>query len=163
MFMNIDTLKNLSVGRKEIAHVCKYTNENYINELVSKGAPKNSEHNSYPLIDFIQWHIDYLKENFDREVERIKSEKPQDNLARKSAELKDLLIREKRGELGRISSFKDAWLNEMLVVNSELDGFPIKAASNLLGIDNIKDMKEKLVDEINKIKTKIAKLKLHTS
>jgi len=156
-------IEKLNIGRKQLAKIYNYS-ENHINLLVKKyGAPKNTGHNSYPLVDFIRWHTNYLDEQHKEGLQKIKSDKPQDVLAIKSAELKDLLIREKRGELVLATDVEDSWLNEIAVINAGLDGMAIKAAPHLLGIKSVKKMKDKLIIEINKVKTKIAKLKLHTA
>lgn len=155
-------IKEVIVSTGELAGLFDVADK-YISQLVLEhGLPKIAK-NKFNLYDCVKWRFGYLNENHKQEVERIRSDKPQDILAIKSAEYKDLLIREKRGELVQASLVGDSWLNEVSVINAELDGFSIKAAPNLLGIKNVKTMTRKLAKEINKVKTKIAKLKLHTA
>lgn len=148
--------------RKELSKILGF-NDKYINELEREyGLPKETW-NKYDINKMIPWLMEYKDTIHKKNIEKIKSDKPQDVLAIKSAEYKDLLIREKRGELVPATAVEDAWVNEISVINAELDSFPIKAAPNLLGVKTVKKMKDKLIIEINKIKTKIAKLKLHTA
>jgi len=159
-------LQELKVTRKAIAELLKYKNENYINELCNDHNAPKSGHDSYPLFEFIQWYIfSYLDGKHRGEVERLKAEKPQDDLARKSAELKELLIQEKKKILINAGAVESAWLNEISVISSYLDSVSIKASSKLLNIADQKTIKEILDKEINELKVKIADLRLdiHTT
>lgn len=143
-----------------MAALLGYKNENSINNLVSKeGAPRLS-HNEYPLFEFIQWHRDYLTKIHQSEIEKIKSEKPQDELARKNAELKDILIKQKSGNLLNAHLVESEWLEKENMIVSNLDGFVIKASSFLIGLTSQSEVQEKLQIEINALKTRIANTKL---
>lgn len=162
MFMSIDELNKINVGRKELAAILDY-HENHINYLVTKeGAPKNEEHNSYSLVGFIKWWKKYFERTKEEEIQRVKNAKPQDQLALNSSRLKELQIKEKEGELVSAADVNDAWQNEMAVLNAKVDGLPIKAAPQLVGISDQTKIKDILTELINDLKADIAKTKLHT-
>lgn len=160
--MSIDELNKINVGRKELAFILDY-HENHINYLVTKeGAPKNEVHNSYSLIGFIKWWRKYFEKSKEEEIQRARSAKPQDYLATVSAKIKELQIKEKEGELVPAADVNDAWQNEMAVLNAKVDGLPIKAAPQLVGISDQSKIKDILTELINDLKADIAKTKLHT-
>lgn len=139
------------VTRKILAEILSVS-ENYINEL---GVPKVA-YNQYNLVDCVKWYLKYLDDMNKKAIERVKQEKPQDDLARKSAELKQLQIDEARGRLIDKDEVFDAVLTVIQIIIANIDVLAIKASPLLVGL-NQKEIQSLLEKEINDIKTKIAK------
>lgn len=151
----------INVKRKILSDLFNCS-ENYINELHTLGMPKNG-YDSYPLIDCLKWKRVYDEDLHQKELARAKSEKPQDDLARKSARLKELEIMEREGRLIDYDINKQAWLNEYKMLGDKLDMFGITITSIMiqrfpeLGKYE-KDIRDLVDEEKNKIKDSIAKL-----
>lgn len=144
MFMSIDELKNITIGRKELAALLGYT-ENHINYLVVKEkAPKNNEHNSYPLIEFLLWHSVYQVKIKSDELEKLRKEKPLDRKIAAEANLKELELEERNGNLIKKDQVESLYLNTQTIIISSFDGWLVKIGPQLLGITGIQDMQNKL-------------------
>lgn len=155
-------IKEVIVCTSELAKLFDVADK-YISQLVLEhGMPKAGK-NKFNFYECVKWRFDYNEKNFEGRLQKIREENTRTRLERANAEIKELDLAMKRGELVLATVVEDSWLNEIAVINAELDSFPIKAAPNLLGVKTVKKMKDKLVIEINKVKTKIAKLKLHTA
>lgn len=158
--MKFEQIENIVVTSEDLAKLLPIKNRNYISELVRDHKFPRVKHNQYPLVDFIKRYVSYLDELCEDRLKKIREENTRSRLERANAEIKELALAEKRGGLLDAELVSDAWLNEMAVIVSELETFPTKAAPNLLGIKSTKDMINKLVEEINKVRTRIAKLKI---
>lgn len=145
--------------RAQVGKLLGY-HEKYINELEIKFNLPKAGFNKYNIFEVVKWFVVYTEQKHKAETERIKAEKPQDLLARKSAELKEIVIQEKNKNLINLSQVKSAWLSEINTISSILDALPIKASTLLLGISSQVKAKEILDELINEIKLKIAKLDL---
>lgn len=152
-------ITEIIVTTKELAELFGYS-EKYISELVSAHGLPKSGHNQFNLTACIKWILKYSKELFEREVEKIKSTKAQDTLALKNAEYKDLLIKEKNGQLISKDDVMTEWLNELNIIIANLDGFPFKTAALLRSLSDEKEIIKILESEINKLKSRIAATKL---
>ena len=154
-------LKEVTATTKELAELFDVTPK-YVSQLVlNHGMPKAAK-NKFNFYKCVKWRFDFNEKSFEDRSQKIREENTKSRLERANAELKELDLAEKRGELVQATAMENAWLNEIAVIDAELEGLAIKAAPNLLGIKSVKKMKDKLIIEINKIRTKIAKLKLHT-
>jgi len=148
------------ISRKEVAELLGYKNDKYINELeLSNGLPKE-DFNKYNIYKVVKWFIDYKEKLHRNEIERIKNVKPQDHLASKSAEFKELLIEEKKRNLLRKDEVAQKWIEEIQIINNALTGFPIKVANKIVGITDEQKIIEIVSEELNKVKENISKTKL---
>ena len=163
MSLKITEIKKIKVDRKTLAALLGYKNENSINNLVSKDGAPRVDHNEYPLFEFIQWHRDYLEKIHEAEIQKIKSEKPQDLLARRNADLKELELKEKRNELIPREQVKEAWLNEIQVIKMSFQGLGIKASPLLINKQNQKEVVDVIDLEVNTIFDRVAKRGLDLS
>ena len=153
------------VTRKELAKLLGYKNEKYINELERDfGLPKK-DFNKYDIYEVIEWFIGYKENLHKKELEKIKETKPQDELARKSARLKELEILEREGKLIDAELNKIVWLEEYKMLSEKLDMFSIAAAGKI--IEKFKELAkhEKTIKSIievekDKIKNEIAEYPL---
>jgi hypothetical protein len=152
-------ISNINIGRKELAEFFGFT-EKYINELVNDHGLPREEHNKYNLIKCFQWFIVYIKENHTAEILRLKREKPQDDLARNSARLKELEILEKEKKLFDSDDVTMAWLNEIKIFGEMLDTICINLAPLLIDKSNEKEIRYLIKQQTDKIKKEIADLQL---
>lgn len=160
--MEIKEILNIEVSSETLADLLGIKNRNYISELVNKHNFPRSGFNQYPLIPFMQrWNI-YQKKKFIRKMNQIRAEKPQDDLARKSAKLKEIQIQEKIKTLINAKDVYNAWMNEISIISSLLDGVEIKASSLLINVPDQLEAKKILGKILNEVRIKIAKLKLDT-
>lgn len=163
MSLNITEIKKIKVNRKTLAALLGYKNENSINNLVSVHAAPRSDHNEYPLFDFIIWHREYVEKNHQAEIDRVKSEKPQDLLARRNAELKEIELQQKRKELIPFTQVQLAWLNEFQMLKMSFQGLGIKASPSLINKQTQKEVVDIIDLEVNTIFDRIAKRGLDIS
>src|SRR3989337_1983953 len=124
--MEFEKINLIIVSSEDLTKILPIKNRNYIAELVRDHNFPRDTHNQYPLIDFIKRYVEYQDELCEKKILKIRELKPQDELARKSAELKDLELKEKQKKLIDSSIVNFAWLNEIHIINTELDGFSIK-------------------------------------
>jgi len=114
------------VARRELAKILGYGDE-HINRLTADyGLPK-AIRNGYDLIEIIRW----LKKRHKEEIDDMSKDKPQDLLARKSAELKDLQIQEKKGELLDKFEVSAAWINQLQIIKGTIQGLAVKLSTKL--------------------------------
>jgi hypothetical protein len=148
--MTLKEIKNIIVGRKVIADLLGYKNEKYINELEKDADLPKIKHNQYPLFDCFRWYVEYLKSNHEKEIDRVKSDKPQDDLARKNAELKQIeLDRQNLRLLDREELFP-ALLNEYGIFKTSNEGQGARLAARLKGVGSFDEIK-KIIDDDNKV------------
>ncbi len=157
-------IKDIIVERSELA-IALDVADKYINELENKGIVKKIKHNQYKLLDNFQAYIIYLRELNKKELERVRSEKPSDDLARKSARLKELEILEREGKLIDAELNKIAWLEEYKMLSEKLDMFSIAAAGKIIEkfkelAKHEKTIKSIIEEEKDKIKNEIAEYPL---
>lgn len=144
--------------RKGVAKLLNYKNEKYINELERDfGLPKINW-NKYDIYQVIQWYINYIEGIHTKEIQKLKEEKPQDELARKSARLKELEIQEREGKLVDLDYVKWAWIEEYKLLDEILAGIGAKLAPKLLKKENATEIRFIIDEEIKKAKEKIAQL-----
>ena len=154
--MSIDELKNITIGRKDLAALLGYT-ENHINYLVVKEkAPKNNEHNSYPLIEFLLWHSAYQVKIKNDELKKLREEKPSDRVDRARAERMELELEEKKRNLFPRGEVEKVYLNDHLILISSFDGLLVKIAPQLLGINNLQEMQITLKELGEPYKTQVS-------
>lgn len=148
-------LKGKFIGRKELAELLGYKNEKYINELEGTyGLPKEG-YNQYDIKRVLEWYIGYKNKQFEKQLSEMKGETPQDLLARRSAELKELQIREKNAGLVVKELVKEMWFDELNVIISNMDGFCAAMAPVLKGENDEGRVYELLEKGMNELKERI--------
>jgi len=144
------------ITRKELAEILGY-DERYINQLVNeKGLPR-LEFNQYDLIEVVKWWKNYIEELHQEELKRVRVTKPQDELALKSARLKELEILEREGKLIEVDLVRSAWLEEMKLLKELLDSLGARLSHNLVGKD-VKMIKKIIDEEVERIEQNISEL-----
>lgn len=152
-------LEKINITTKQLASLFGVS-EKYLSELhIKKGMP-NAGHNSWPLLLCITWRFNDLKKSYEEQLEKLKSEKSQDLLARRSAELKEMQIEEKKKTLVSRAEVAEKWFAEVSMINNNLTGLPIKMAPRLKGKTDEREIIEVLDEELNKLKAVIAKQEL---
>ena len=150
-------MDQIILSRKDLAELFGYKNEGYINELEKDyGLPK-VDWNKYELSACLKWFLQYKEEIHQKEIEKTKAAKPQDDLARKNAQLKQLEIEEKTGLLIDADLVRNAWLNEVTIFVSALDTILADAQIQIKHPETI----EILRNIITKRREAIAALKLN--
>ena len=154
--MTIDQVKSINVGRNVLADIFGVT-ENYINELVLKSIlPKNDFHNSYPLYDCLKAFLIYQEKKFNNKIEAVKSEKPQDLLARRNAELKAIQIEKEKNNLFPADEVQRLYLSTLAIIINELESFPIFISVDIMGINDQKVLIDIVKEKVTVLRTKIA-------
>jgi hypothetical protein len=144
------------ITRKELAEILGY-DEKYINQLVDeKGLPR-LQFNQYDLIEVVKWWKNYIEELHREELKRVRAFKPQDELALKSARLKELEILEREGKLIEVDLVRSAWLEEIKLLKELLDSLGARLSHNLIGKD-VKEIKRIIDEEVERIEQNISEL-----
>jgi hypothetical protein len=154
--MTLKEIKNIIVGRKIIAELLGYKNEKYINELEKEADLPKIKHNQYPVFDCFRWYVDYLKSNHEKEIDRLKSDKPQDDLARKNAELKQIELDKQNLKLLDRDELFPALLNEYGVFKTSTEGQGARLAARLKGVNSFDEIKNIIDTDNNEIFKKLA-------
>lgn len=149
-------MKNLILESIEIADILGYK-RNYISELVNKhGMPKKG-FNKFDLREVIPWHIQHMNKIHVEEIEKIRSDKPQDELARKQAKLKQMDIEERQEKLIDADLVRMAWLNEIKVFDLNIDSIEATLIIGLKSLlTNVEKGNEIIRNTVKKTKEKIA-------
>jgi len=156
----IEKLSHKFLTRKEVAELLGFKNEKYINELESEFNLPKEDFNKYELKKVIHWWTRYTAEKHLKEVDKIKKEKPQDELARRQARLKEIEIKEREGNLIEYDLVKWAWVEEYKLLDELLSSISVKLASQLLHKTNLNEVRTIIDNEVKKLKEKISKLKI---
>jgi hypothetical protein len=150
-------LNEINIRRLQVAELFGL-DEKYINELVSShGLPKEG-HNEYNLVKCLKWFVAYKDELHIRECNRIKQEKPQDHLARKSAEKKDLEIQIMQNKLIEADTVRMAISNIFILLSQWLDTMGVRLAPLVIGKTEKKEIQNLINEEAVKIKLEICKM-----
>lgn len=156
--LNYEELNNVNVDRKTLAQLL-LVNEKYINELSTERGLPRIDYNTYRLIDVLTWYFKYKDELTKKIVEKIKSTKPQDELALKSARLKELEILEREGKLIDIEEVKLAWISEYKKFEELLEGMLARLIIKVPN-KNVDELRVILKEEIDALKQAIVELPL---
>ena len=148
-------IKNLIVGREELAEIFGYSDK-YINELVDLHAmPKEDGFNRYNLFDCTKWWIAYQKKVQKNAIEKAKSLKPSDVLAEKNAILKQYEIDIAAKKLIDIDIAEKVIIGIIELFKNSLETIEADYRIRTKGItdeETYLQLNEKLNDIINKIK-----------
>lgn len=148
------------VGSEELARILGFKNRNYISELVKdKGMPKE-DWNKFDLYKVIPWFLQLKEEQYKDEIRKVRAEKPQDDLARKSTELKDLQIQEMKGALVDKEQVLAAVLSLIGVLKSAFKSLSPKVAPQLTSEADVKVIRKKIDEEVTRIFRKVGSLKI---
>lgn len=148
--MKYTDIKNIIVGSEDLTEVLPIKNRNYVAELVRDHKFPREGHNQYPLFDFIRRYIDYLNEMHIKQIEEIRKLKPSEEKDRFIAKLKELEYEEKKKNSLPKDEVVKIFLDANVIIISSFEGWLIKTAPELLGIDNLQDMQNKL-NELGKV------------
>lgn len=92
--------KVIKVNSKQLINLFGYKNTNYIYELVKlQGAPGQCSRNQYDLIEWLRWYKTYRDRMLEKKLNEIREASPQDLLASRNHELKELTRQNLLGEL----------------------------------------------------------------
>lgn len=150
------------VNTKQIAEAFGVA-EKYISELHRvNGMPKHG-YDEWDLIECFQWRLNDVKRAGDEKINSIKSERSQDLLARRSAELKEITILEKQRQLVNRSDVQSAWLSELSIIINNFKGFGIKIEPIIAGVEDRKKIINLIDIEIDKILESISTYKLEVA
>ena len=100
--------------------------------------------NQYDTHAVIAWMLE-------RAVRKAGHESAKDRLARVQADMVELLLAEKRGELTPTANIRPAWSGFILAARETLRGFPVTVAPQLAllqGVDAIRDLLGEQVDAV---------------
>ncbi|HXE90479.1 MAG TPA: hypothetical protein VNK82_05885 [Terriglobales bacterium] len=125
------------VGVEKIAKALNVTRRR-VNQLVHEGMPR-AERGKYELGACMAWYIRYMQSAFERremfsddgssaDVRRQRA-----RMLKASADLAEMELAEKRGELVPVEAFKRVMGNMIAVVRSQLLGLPGRVAHQLEG------------------------------
>lgn len=129
------------------------TIQNWANDWLKKGVDVRKERGEYDFEKCCNMRIQDLEEQLDQ----VRRDKPQDTLALKNAELKDLMLQEKLKNLVDANQVSDMFSEAISIIISNIDGMPIRLAPQLISRGNIKEILKILEDNFNKLKETIAK------
>ena len=153
----IDEIQNIKVGRKELAEIFGIA-EKYVNELHKDHGMPKAGHNEYPLIECIKWHKNYQDEIHAKEIQKIKADKPQDELARNNARLRELEIEREEGALTYIEDIEAPMFNLIGMIIQQMDAWPTNCSQKVADESDPIKCLEILEEQKNKTRTKIASL-----
>ena len=134
----------------QLAKLFGIHNENYLNELVRDFGLPQIDNNKYDWNECLKWFIKYQEMKHNKAIEKIKSDKPQDDLARKNARLKQLQIDELEGRLVDVDLVKDYWNIELSTLRTSLRGLGGVLATRLLKINDQSTIKIIIDEAIDK-------------
>lgn len=123
--------KDKFLTRKEVATLLGYKNEKYVNELEREyGLPKE-EWNKYDIKKVVEWFIGYTDSMHRKEIQKLKSENPQDDLTRTNQKLRELQYQVRMGDLVEKAEVEYKWVNEVKTFNKALRVVPNKIMPKL--------------------------------
>ncbi|MBK8609117.1 MAG: hypothetical protein IPL84_04020 [Chitinophagaceae bacterium] len=152
--MEITELKNIEVSSKVLCEILGFKNSNYLSELVKDHGFIKSGHGKYPLLANIQRNFSYQEELHHAEIKKIREGNSRSRLDTVQAELKELELKEKQGELGKISEFKLALKNIVLLLKKGLDALETRLVFDMgLNPEQTETLKNNLAAIRNQIAT----------
>ena len=158
---NIENISDIKLTRKQLSELFGYKNEKYINELERDFGLEKDAWNQYDLKKSVEWFINYKENIYAKEIEKIKADKPQDDLARKQAKLKQMDIEEREGRSIDSDLVRMKWLDEIKVFDLNIDSIEatlIISLKNLL--TDVEKGNEIIKTTVRKTKEKIANTEL---
>jgi len=152
-------IKEITVTTSDLADLIDVSDK-YISQLVLDHNYPKEGHNAFNLYKFIKKRFQHLEEMCnDRIVKILREETSKSRLERANAELKELELQEKRGQLIDSNHFKDALENEAHIFIKGLDILNVKLGQ-VLSLD---EKQSQLIEkEINSIREQIAALPADT-
>lgn len=78
---------------------------------------------------WIQWFVQHCNKQHEKAIAEAKVEKPQDNLARVNAEIKNIELQKRKGILIDRTECAMAWYDAMKILESNLTGLERRLAS----------------------------------
>lgn len=112
-------------------------------------AERRGQENQYDTRKVIEWIVS-------REIANLKVEKPKDKLYRVQAELKELELEEKRGNLAPTSLFEQAWETHIVAARMELLNLPEIAAQEISARYNVEIDVEIISELVHKALEKLS-------
>lgn len=158
---NIENISDIKLTRKQLSELFGYKNEKYINELERDFGLEKDAWNQYDLKKSVEWFINYKENIYAKEIDKIKADKPQDDLARKQAKLKQMDIEEREGRSIDSDLVRMKWLDEIKVFDLNIDSIEatlIISLKNLL--TDVEKGNEIIKTTVRKTKEKIANTEL---
>ena len=113
--MELKDLENIEVSPKDLCVFLDFENPNYLSNLVKNHNFVRSAHGKYPVIANVKRKIEYMKELHQDEIKKIREGNSRSRLESAQAELKELELKEKQGELGSVVEFERAMKNEIAI------------------------------------------------
>jgi len=145
-------IKKIIITTKQLAELFKVA-EKYVSELVLlHGMPKVA-HNQFNLVECLLWWTDYQKKLLLREIEKLKKDKPQDDLARNQSKLKEMEIKRQEGKLIDADLVEVAWRVNYKILSESLQSQGARIAPKIVGKTDTKEI-TLLIDEDNNKKLK---------
>lgn len=143
--------------RKEVAHLLGYRVE-YINQLEKDDALPKESFNRYDIEKVIKWFIGYYKNLCKKEIDKITAADPQKELTGINKDLKQLIYRQKIGELVVAADVKLEWVNEVKRISQALDALPFKILPKLKNAKDDIEISSVLRNEINEMRNRLSEL-----
>jgi hypothetical protein len=99
----------------------------YLNDLVKREELPIEKFNTYDIRKVFIWN----KKRYEKRIDDCSKDRPQDLLAARSAELKQLQIQEKKGELLDKFEVSAAWINQLQIIKGTIQGLAVKLSTKL--------------------------------
>lgn len=154
----MNDIKKIIVTTAELADLLDVVPK-YISQMINDlGYPKAIGHNAHNLYEFLKYHFSYQERKCDERVEKIRKEKPLDRKIAAEANLKELELEERNGNLIKKDQVESLYLQTQTILISSFDGMLVKIGPQLLGINDIQTMQNKLKELGNEHKKQISDL-----